>query len=72
MNGKANVGILGRFKLDMESNFKILEKIKSNSKIEASMLSFVDNTKGEYIEDIVPFKNNFTELIEYCMRKLKI
>lgn len=59
MNGKANVGILGRFKLDMESNVKILEKIKGDTKIEPPMLSFVDNTKGEYKVDIVPFVKEF-------------
>lgn len=59
MNGKANVGILGRFKLDMESNVKILEKIKGDTKIEPPMLSFVDSKKGEYKEDIVPFVKEF-------------
>jgi hypothetical protein len=59
LNGKANVGILGRFKLDMESNVKILEKIKGDLEIEPPMLSFVDNTKGEYKADIVPFVKEF-------------
>ena len=76
MNGKANVGILGRYKLDMESNAKILEKIlEGDSKIETSMLSYLDNTKGEYKKDFIPFEqfeNNFKKLIEHCLRKLNI